>query len=69
MSYGPSVRVRAAFGPIAPFTDLVVEVKDPSKPKGWREIGRVNDEDPTALHQADVVARAARRSLFEGELV
>jgi len=64
-SYGPHVRIRATFGPVAPFTDLVVEVRD--KILGWREVARFNDESPSAMADVDIAARGARRSLLEYE--
>ncbi len=62
--YGPCVRIRATFGPPTS-VDLIVEVMD--KEAGWRELDRFNDSEPNAHERAADRARAARRSLIEGE--
>jgi len=63
--YGPCVRVRATLGPLTS-VHLNVEVKD--QESGWRLIGSYNDmRDYQAHERADQLARAARRSLIEGE--
>lgn len=69
LAFGPLVRVRCTFAKTLPFCDLIVEVKDPQKPTGWREIARYNDERDEALEQACIAATGARRSLLEGERV
>ena len=69
MSYGPNVRVRAQFGPVAPFTDLLIEVRDIGRASGWREVARVNDEDSISFTLVEVIAQVVRRSLVEGEKV
>lgn len=65
--YGPNVRLRATFGPVAPFTDLVVEVREKASRTGWREIKRFNDEDPHGVDGAHAEAVACRVKLLEGE--
>lgn len=66
LPYGPSVRVRATFGP-PQSVNLVVEVKDTRSARGWRFIARFNDSEPDAHEQADQKARDTRLSLIEGE--
>lgn len=64
--YGPNVRLMSRIA-----NKLVVEVRDPQAPTGWRPVegGIIDDLGPKALLEATLLAQRTRATLLEGENV
>lgn len=63
IAYGTRVRVRATFGPVQPFVDLIVERR--TDQGLWCEVGRFNDEDDMVMVKVDQCARRAHLEVIK----